>query len=216
MHKFLRYEMDQYLRGRGRESEAERPLLRTEGQAYIHYSKASVVMYYLKEMLGEDKVNQALASLIADYAYKEPPYPSSMAAYRAFEAVIPDSLAYLKDDLFSHITLFSNRVLQARYEEVEGGYNVTLRVRAEKYRADSMGRESPVALADYLDLGIFGVPEGGRKLGPALWYQRIWMDEQEKEIQVMLSEVPDQAGIDPYHFLIDRIPSDNLRKVARQ
>ena len=56
VRKFLRYEMDRYLRSRGRERLKERPLLTVESnQGYIHYRKGSVVMYYLREMIGEDK-----------------------------------------------------------------------------------------------------------------------------------------------------------------
>ncbi len=51
MRKFLRYEMDKYLRARGRETQRELPLARCEGQGYIHYNKKRAAMYYLKEMI---------------------------------------------------------------------------------------------------------------------------------------------------------------------
>ncbi len=36
-------------------------------------------MYYLRDMIGEDAVNRALRKVIAEYAYKAPPYPVSWA-----------------------------------------------------------------------------------------------------------------------------------------
>ncbi len=67
MRKFLKYEMDSYLSARGRELLEEKPLLEVGSQqGYVHYRKGSVVMYYLKEMIGEDKVNAALKSLIEE------------------------------------------------------------------------------------------------------------------------------------------------------
>ncbi|MCK6695123.1 MAG: hypothetical protein L6Q97_23870, partial [Thermoanaerobaculia bacterium] len=39
MRKFLEYEMDKYLRSRGRETLKELPLSRSENQGYIHYNK---------------------------------------------------------------------------------------------------------------------------------------------------------------------------------
>jgi ABC-2 type transport system permease protein len=48
MKKFLKYEMDDYLDGRSGELEGENPLMKTETHQYIHYNKASIVMYYLK------------------------------------------------------------------------------------------------------------------------------------------------------------------------
>ena len=63
MRKFLMYEMDQYLRARGQELLKERPLLTVESQqGYIHYAKGGVVLYYMKEMIGEDAVNQPCAN----------------------------------------------------------------------------------------------------------------------------------------------------------
>jgi aminopeptidase N len=65
MRKFLRYEMDRYLRARGRERLKERPLLTVEAeQGYVHYRKASVVLYSLKEMICEEAVNRALRRLV--------------------------------------------------------------------------------------------------------------------------------------------------------
>ena len=62
MRKFLRYEMDRYLRHRGRERLKERPLLTVESeQGYIHYRKASVVLYDLRETIGEDKMDRGPA-----------------------------------------------------------------------------------------------------------------------------------------------------------
>ena len=78
MRKFLRYEMDRYLSSRGRELQKERPLLTVEAeQGYIHYRKGSVVLYYMKEMIGEEAVNRALRRLVQQYAYAQPPYPTS-------------------------------------------------------------------------------------------------------------------------------------------
>ncbi|MEO1338707.1 MAG: M1 family aminopeptidase, partial [Myxococcota bacterium] len=61
MRRFLGYELDAYLRGRASEPEAERPLYRVENQQYIHYRKGAVVMYELRDRLGEDVVNRSLA-----------------------------------------------------------------------------------------------------------------------------------------------------------
>ena len=58
MQRFLHYELDRYLLGRGTEQKKELPLSRVENQPYIHYHKGSLVMYALQDYIGEDKVNQ--------------------------------------------------------------------------------------------------------------------------------------------------------------
>lgn len=89
MHKFLRYEMDRYLRSRGTESEKECVLEEVENQGYVHYNKASVIMYYFKEMVGEKNVNAALKNLVDSFAYHQPPYPGSYELVDRFDAVTP-------------------------------------------------------------------------------------------------------------------------------
>jgi aminopeptidase N len=66
MRKFMQYEMDNYLRSRGAERLKERPLMRVEAsQGYVHYRKGSVVMYYLRQRIGEDAINRALRKVLA-------------------------------------------------------------------------------------------------------------------------------------------------------
>jgi aminopeptidase N len=214
MKKFLKYEMDGYLRGRSSEFEAERPLARTESQPYIHYQKASVIMYYLKEIIGEKKVNEALRSLIDSFAYRQPPYATSLSALRAFRRVTPDSLQYVIGDLFENITLFSNRMLEASYKKAGNGYDIVLKTNSQKFNADSLGKETDIAVADYIDIGVFSKPTSKMNLGKALVLKRIKLTQNENTFIFHTKEKPYQAGIDPYNYLIDRVPDDNLKTLT--
>lgn len=214
MKKFLEYEMDDYLSGRSSESEAERPLMLTENQQYIHYNKASVVLYYLKEMIGENQTNQALRNLLQQFAYKEPPYATANYAVRAFRKATPDSLQYLISDMFEKITLFNNRVLEAKYKKTADGYEVTVKTLSEKFYADSLGKETKVPIADYVDIGIFAEPKNDAKLGKPLVHKRIKVSKTNNTFIFKTKELPYEAGIDPYNFLIDRVPDDNIKKTT--
>lgn len=212
MKKFLKYEMDDYLNGRSGELEGENPLIKTESQQYIHYNKASVVMYYLKEMIGEQKVNGALKNLIAEYGYKNPPYPTANMALREFRKATPDSLQYVVTDLFERITLFNNRLLEAKYKKIGNAYQVTLKTVSEKFYSDKMGKEIGVPVADYIDIGIFAPPTEEGVLGKVLLKKRLKITQKDNTFTFTVNELPYEAGIDPYNYLVDRIPDDNLRK----
>jgi len=216
MRKFLRYEMDNYLRARGRERLKERPLLTVEAQqGYVHYRKASVVLYYLKEMIGEDKMNAALRKLIQHYAYKAPPYPTSWALVDALSEQTPPQYQYLIKDLFEDITLFSNRALDATARRrPDGKYDVTINVETHKFKADAKGYETEVPIDDWIDIGAFAKPEKGHKYGRTLYRDRVHMAQTHATYTFTSSEMPDQAGVDPFLLLIDRIPDDNTKKVT--
>ncbi len=213
MKKFLKYELDGYFGGRAFEQEAETPLVKCEGQQYIHYKKASVVMYYMKEMVGEEKVNSALKSMVDSFAYKSAPYPTSLSAIRAFRKVTPDSLQYLIDDMFEHMTLFSNRALEAKSKAVDGGYEVTFKATSEKFRTDSLGKESVIPVRDYVDVVVFGEPNGKQALGDVLVKERVLVTMKDNTFTYRVKEKPVKVGIDPYNYLIDKVSDDNLIEV---
>jgi ABC-type transport system involved in multi-copper enzyme maturation permease subunit len=216
MRKFLRYEMDNYLRSRGRERLKERPLLTVESaQGYIHYRKGSVVLYDLRETIGEDQMNAALRTLVGQYAYKAPPYPTSWALVNALSRETPPEDQYLLKDLLEEITLFSNRTLDATARKrADGKYDVTLDVEAHKFKADPKGNESEVALDDWIEIGAFAKPAKGRKYGRTLYRERIHMTGAHGTYTFTVNELPDKAGVDPFNLLVDRIPDDNLKSVT--
>jgi aminopeptidase N len=216
MRKFLKYEMDNYLSSRGQERLAERPLLTVEGQqGYIHYRKGSVVLYYLKEMIGEDKVNAALRNMIRRYAYAKPPYPTSWDLLDAFRAQIPPQYQYLVKDLFEDITLFSNRTIEATARKrADGKYDVTIDVESHKYKADPKGNEIEVRVDDWMEIGAFAKPEKDRKYGKTLYREQVHVTQPRSTYTFVTDELPDKAGIDPFLLLIDRVPDDNTMKVT--
>ncbi|AWG21205.1 hypothetical protein FFWV33_06480 [Flavobacterium faecale] len=213
MKQFLEYEMNTYLSGRSGELEGENALFKTKGQQYIHYNKASVVLYYFKEMIGEEKVNLALSNIIKKFAYKNPPFPTSIDAVREFKAVTPDSLHYLIPDLFEKITLYSNRTMSAKYKKVGNEYVVTIVTTSEKLRSDAMGKETALPLSDYIDIGVFAEGKKSSTLGKPLVYKRIKLTKKDNTFTFKVKGKPSKAGIDPYNYLIDRIPDDNVKSV---
>ena len=216
MRKFLKYEMDNYLRSRGRELLKERPLLKVEAdQGYIHYRKGSVVMYYLREMIGEEAVNRALRKMLEQFRYAPPPYPTSYALLDALRAETPPDLQYLLTDLFEDITLFSNRALSARAKKLDGDkYEVTVEVESRKFKADEQGAEREVPVNDWIEIGAFAAPPKGKKAGKLLYRERVHMTGAKGTYTFTVDQVPDKAGIDPLLLLIDRIPDDNLKAVS--
>ena len=64
MHRFLKHELDQYLRGRAGEIRKERPVVLVQNEPYVWYQKGGQVMYTLADYIGEDKLNLALRNFL--------------------------------------------------------------------------------------------------------------------------------------------------------
>ncbi len=215
MKKFLKYEMDLYLQGRTRETKKEVPLMLCENQDYIHYNKGSVIMYALKDYLGEDVLNGALRQYIRDKAFQEPPYTNAIEFVNYLRAATPDSLKYVIKDMFETITIYENYVKDLSYTPTaDGRYKVKLTVGSAKFRADSVGKQQKVPVADYIDIGIFAEQHDKNSTAPEkeLLLQKIKMDKPEKTFEFVVNEKPLSAGLDPYNKLIDRTPDNNTWK----
>lgn len=214
MKKFLRYEMDDYLAGRATESKKEVPLMLCENQGYIHYNKGSVIMYSLRDYLGEEVLNKAIRSYLEHTKFQEPPYTNSIEFVSYLRAATPDSLRYIIKDMFETITVYENYVKYLSYTAMKDGrYKVSLTLGSVKFRADSLGRNSKVPVADYIDAGIFASQNvKGKTTDKELLLQKVKMDKPEKTFEFIVNEKPVSAGIDPYNKLIDRTPANNTWK----
>ncbi len=215
MRRFLRHEMDNYLRSRGSEGLKEQPLRTVEAsQGYVHYRKGSVVMYHLKEVMGEDKLNEALRSIVDRFAYQGPPYPTSVDLIDAIKANCPPEAYELVDDLFNRITLFANRTEEATYRRLDNGkYEVTIEVDCRKFVADDKGKEIEVEFTSLLEIGAFAAPEPGHKFGETLYRNSVEATTGMNTFTFVVDELPERAGIDPFLLLVDRMPQDNTKRV---
>jgi aminopeptidase N len=221
IRKFLKFELDRYLRSRGGEVVEELPLIRVEDQGYIHYRKGSLVMYLLRDRLGEAKVNAALRTLLQTYAFKGAPYPRSQDLVDALRAQAgADPVAQqLITDLFEKITIYdlSTRGAVAR-KRPDGRYDVTLTISAKKAYADGKGKETPVPIAagEQFDVGVFTAEPGkpGFNAKAVQYFRLTPLRSGVQTVTVTVDKPPKWAGVDPYNKEIDRNSDDNAIPVA--
>jgi hypothetical protein len=131
--------------------------------------------------------------------------------------VTPPERRPLLADLFESITLFDNQATAAAARALPGGkYEVTLTASVRKLKADGKGVETATPADDWVDVGIFGETEGqGLARGPKVLYlQKHHVTGPTLTVTATVDRPPLRAGIDPWHVLIDRTPSDNLRDVS--
>src|SRR5262249_33885284 len=207
--KFLRFELDRYLRGRALERNEELPLYRVDvNQGYIHYNKGALVMYALQDYIGEETLNRALAAFVKKYAFQGPPYPVSTDLISFLKQVTPTEYQYLYEDLWQTITLYDNRARSATAtRQADGSYQVRLVIDSKKLRSDAKGEEHEVPVHDYMDVGVLD-PKGDY-----IYLQKHRIERDQTELTVKVTGQPARAGIDPLDKLIDRAPDNNVVKV---
>jgi ABC-2 type transport system permease protein len=219
VRRFLKYELDRYLRARGGELIEELPLARVENQPYIHYNKGTLAMYWLKEMAGEVAVNRALKRLIEQYAFKAAPYPRATEFLRLLREEAGPAHDALITDLFERITLIDNQLTDATAtKRPDGRWEVLLQVRSRKLVADGKGAETEAPLDEPMDVGVFTAEPGKKGFSEAsvLLMERRAVKSGEQQIRVVVDKEPAWAGIDPYNKRIDRNSDDNVKAVSKK
>jgi ABC-type transport system involved in multi-copper enzyme maturation permease subunit len=202
MRRFLKHELNNYLKARTFDDK-EKPLMYNENQQYLHYNKGSLVMYALRDYIGEDSLNIALKRYIQKVAFKEPPYSNTPEFISYIKAVTPDSLQYLVKDMFETITLYNNKAVSASYTKTaDGKYKVKIEVSASKLRAEAKGAEKEIDFTDYIDIGVLGVDSNGKE--KELYLKKHQLKKGNNTFEVIVSEEPKKAGIDIYNKLIER------------
>lgn len=214
MRRFLKYELDNYLQSRGAELIEELPLNKVENQGYIHYRKGSLVMYALKDAIGEDRVNLALRNLIGKWGFRDGLFPTSMDLIAEFRTVAGPEHQDLITDLFEKIIIYDLKVTETEVVEVDEGFEVTMTVAAAKFEADGAGAETEVPLDQVFDVAVFARDSeelGDDDLPAALHFEQIRISGGEQTLSFTVSEQPGRVGIDPYVKMIDRNPDDNVK-----
>jgi ABC-2 type transport system permease protein len=189
------------------------PLLRAM-DPYAAYRKGPFAFHALSEYMGREHVNLAFRRLLEAYRSGAPPLPTSLDLYRELQAVAPDSLRYLLHDLFAANTFWELETERATATETDAGaWQVTLDVRARKVVVDPAGVETDVPMDDWVQIGVFAPTGKGPDFGEPLYMQMHRIRSGRQTITVTVPGKPADAGIDPYHLLIDLERSDNVERV---
>jgi ABC-2 type transport system permease protein len=206
-----------YLAVRPRLERKEHTLIQAN-ERFEWSGKAGLVLYGLKDLIGEDSMNAALRDFKNAYAFKtEPPFAGANNLYEYFQKHVPDSMQYYLSDSWQKITLYDNKVVEAKSEPTgkKDEYKVTIKVNVGKAWIDEKGNDIIAKnMADFIDVGIFA-PETknkeGRNQTNPLYLHKYKFTAGLHTLQIIVKGKPVQVGIDPYAKLIDRQPGDNMK-----
>jgi len=216
VRRFLKYELDRYLRSRGGAVLEELPLDRVEDQDYIYYRKGSVAMYWAREVLGEEVVNSAMRKLLAQYAFKGAPYANTTDFLKILRAEAGPANGQIITDLFDRITILDLKATNATARRrPDGKYEVSFDVSARKFYADGAGKETEATMDELVDVGVFSAKPGDKDFDASkvLLLHKVPIHGPPMPVTVVVDKRPTWVGIDPYNKRIDRNSDDNLTPV---
>lgn len=217
MRELLLGQLWNYSFRHNRSENPEHPVL-SANEGYIWADKAGVVLYGLRDLIGEKNISAALREFKNDYAFKQnPPYAGTNDLYRYLKIHTPDSLQYYLKDTWEKITFYDNRIISAKALPLgNGNYQVTIKLDAEKSYQVGKGNYVPAAMNDYIDLAVFAAnskDKTGRMLVNPLYLKKHKFKSGDQTIVLVVKGKPISVGIDPYAKLIDQKPNDNMKNM---
>ena len=175
MHRYLRHELDAYLRGRAGEIRHEPPLALVQREPYVWYQKGGQILYTLADYIGEDKLNLALHNFLMQYRYANA--NNQVDAHDGTKRLVmrstlripilacwwtpsapkrrPNSNTWSTTASTASSSTTTKPISATSQKTPDGKYKVTLEVQARKVQADGNGAETPMPLADYIEIGVF-------------------------------------------------------------
>jgi len=215
LRKFLKRELDSYLRGRSAEQLEEMPFMRAENQQYIHYNKGSVVMMALKDAIGAKRLDENLRNFLQEFRFKQTPYPTTLDLVRHLKQELNAEQQALVDELFGTIRLYDLRLLDVSKKALSADkVEVTLQIEARKLEADGKGVERELVLDEALEIGAFDAdPEDLSNNAKALYLQKHRLTSGKNTLVIELPANAVYVGVDPLVKKVDRDSDDNMRKL---
>ncbi|HEY9001741.1 MAG TPA: hypothetical protein VIM89_10340 [Mucilaginibacter sp.] len=206
-----------YLFIRRRMEEKEHPIIKAD-KWFEWGDKTGVAMYGLRELIGEDSLNNALREFKNAYAFKSAgPFAGANDLYHYLQKHTPDSLQYYLTDTWQKVTLYDNKINTVTVKPTgnKDEYKIDLKINIDKTWLNDKNDDVPALnMNDYIDIGVFGQDtknqDGSTKANFA-YLKRYKFKRGDHKLTIIVKGKPKAVAIDPLGYLIDRNPNDNLK-----
>lgn len=202
-----------YFNGRSYASTPEQPLYLEQGERYMLYGKSYIVMVALKELIGEEALNQILKTLVQRHKNEIDATVTSPEFLNEVYAVTPVEYHSLIDDWFKKIITYDLSVESVVYTEVtDGSYEITMTIDATKFESVD-GIETPVSMNEPVPVGLFTTHPSGASKEQILQLEPKKIISGTQTLTFRVDSLPQYVSIDPYGTRPDLVRQDNWLRV---
>lgn len=201
------YNRRRYFAGRAAQSEPEPPLMYAE-QAHLSYGKGPVVFLALRELLGEQGLNQALKRFIDAHQQGMSGTMSELVDALLRDAS-PEQAALIQRWLGGVVEYRLSLDQAAVRQRDDGRYLVELELQGERREYDSEGNPRSLAVGEPIGVGLFA-EHPYRSAQPALSLHTVDLDARRQRITLLSEQRPQFVAIDPDGTRLEANREDNV------
>lgn len=192
-------------------NEEEFPLVKTYGQNNVHYQKGGLVMYAVKELLGEQIFNKTLKDLVTKHAY---PNQRAKATdlLNALLAVSDKEHQPFINESFKDVVNYEMAIKILSCKPLSNGkFSVDLQVNIGKHK---QGEAKLLAPDMDVDLAFFNQPQLDLDKDTKPFYiKKYRFNKLATTVNVITDHKPKTIAIDPYAYLLDANLKDNFQEL---
>ena len=198
-----------YFNGRSYASTPEQPLYLEQGEGYMLYGKSYTIMYALKELLGEQKLNQVLRTLVQRHRHEMDASVTAPQFIEELYKVTPEKHHSLIDDWFKKIITYNLSVSDADYTLLPNGtYEIAFTIDAEKYESLD-GIETLVPMDEPIPIGLFTVHPSRASEEQTILLETRNIKNGQQKFTIRTKSLPKYVAIDPYGTRPDPVRRNN-------
>jgi len=200
-----------YFLGRSFASDLEPPIYKVSGESYISYGKAFTVMMALRDLIGEDKVNQVLKILTDRYRNFNKLEVNTIELLDEIYKVTPKEYHALVDDWFKKVITYDLGIEKSSYKELANGtYEISVKVKAKRFETLDSGEIKQISINEPIKIGVFNIhPSNLKDDNSILYYKSNTINKEEATFKIIVNKLPKYISIDPFGTRSDENFTDN-------
>lgn len=202
-------DMREVYRARSKLQDEELPFMQEMKDSSMIRTKGALAIIYLAELVGQDKLEKALANLLNEWRYRPAPYPTAKEFLEHLKRELPAHSHTYLDDLFLTITNWRLQTKEAKTWITDNGkWILQAKVNVSKWHTKGLGEEIQGEMNTQIPITVF---RNEKYTADSIIHQKwISLESGENEITLTLDEKPSKFGIDAYLYLPDANPYDNV------
>jgi ABC-2 type transport system permease protein len=194
--KFLKYELDKYLKSRASFVNNEEPSIYSFFPA-IYYNKGSLITYATSDLIGVDLYESIQKRFVEIFGYKNNPYPTVINYLNLLYPSVKSELLSIVKAWHEKVIVYKFKINSAKIRENNNStYHYSVKYSAKKFLVSENGKEKEIKLNEPIDIGIFKNEE-------LLFRKRETIKDDENIIEFDAPIKGDKIAIDPLYTRVN-------------
>ena len=186
----------------------EPPLVDIYNELPIARHKGGMVLELIEDLIGRAALHHGIRDFLSAYRYQPPPYATVLDLRDRIAAQAAPVNREIIQELFDRVITFDVGLLEADYQPLANGtFRVRLRVEARKLYTRGLGMQDAAAVDLPLTIALWNHD------GDVIYLNKHPMRAPQTEIELITSERPARAAVDPNYALLSMFPQKHVKRL---